>query len=131
MITDKPIRLEEHLVDEFDPTCGAVVTFAGIVRSTHEGRVVTGIFYDCYHEMADREIGRIIDGVKTEFSVRSVEVVHRIGEVAAGEMSLLVVVSAPHRAAAFAAGQKVVDELKRRLPIWKKERYADAPAAWL
>ena len=131
MITDKPIRLEEHLAGDFDPKCGAVVTFCGVVRSTNEGRSVTGIFYDCYQEMAEPEIGRVIDDVASECRVSNLRVVHRIGELAVGEPSLLVVACAEHRREAFEATQRVVDEIKRRVPIWKKERYADAPAEWL
>lgn len=131
MITDKPIRLEEHLTGDFDPKCGAVVTFCGVVRSTNEGRNVVGMFYDCYRQMAEPEIGRVVDDVTSECGVRGLKVVHRIGELAVGELSLLVVASSEHRREAFEATQRVVDEIKRRVPIWKKERYADAPAKWL
>ena len=75
MITDKPIHLEEYLTGGFDPKCGAVVTFSGVVRSTNEGRKVTGIFYDCYREMAEAEIGRLIDDVVAECRVSSLRVV--------------------------------------------------------
>jgi molybdopterin synthase catalytic subunit len=131
LITDRPIRLEEHLSDDFDPRCGAVVTFCGVVRSTNEGRKVVGIFYDCYRQMAEPEIGRVVDDVTSECRVRALKVVHRIGEMAVGELSLLVLASSEHRREAFEATQRVVDEIKRRVPIWKKERYADAPAEWL
>ena len=131
MITDKPIHLEEHLTGDFDPTCGAVVTFSGVVRSTNEGRAVTGIFYDCYGEMAEAEIERLIADVMAECRVNSLKIVHRIGELTVGELSLLVMASSEHRREAFEATQRVIDEIKRRVPIWKKERYADAPAEWL
>ena len=131
MITDKPIHLEEHLTGDFDPKCGAVVTFSGVVRSANEGRKVTGIFYDCYREMAEAEIGRLIDDVVAEYRVNSLKIVHRIGELTVGELSLLVLASSEHRREAFEATQRVIDEIKRRVPIWKKERYADAPAQWL
>jgi molybdopterin synthase catalytic subunit len=131
MITDKPIRLEEHLTGDFDPNCGAVVTFSGVVRSINEGRRVTGIFYDCYHEMAEAEIGRLVEDIVAECGVRSLKVIHRVGELTVGELSLLVLASSEHRREAFEATQRVIDEIKRRVPIWKKERYADAPAEWL
>ncbi len=131
MITDKPIHLEEYLTGGFDPKCGAVVTFSGVVRSTNEGRKVTGIFYDCYREMAEAEIGRLIDDVVAECRVSSLRVVHRVGELTVGELSLLVLASSEHRREAFEATQRVIDEIKQRVPIWKKERYADAPAEWL
>lgn len=131
MITDKPIHLEEHLTGGSDPKCGAVVTFSGVVRSTNEGRKVTGIFYDCYREMAEAEIGRLIDDVVAECRLSSLRVVHRVGELTVGELSLLVLASSEHRREAFEATQRVIDEIKQRVPIWKKERYADAPAEWL
>jgi len=131
MITDKPIHLEEHLTGDFDPTCGAVVTFSGVVRSTNEGRAVTGIFYDCYREMAEAEIERLIADVMADCRVNSLKIVHRVGELTVGELSLLVMASSEHRREAFEATQRVIDEIKRRVPIWKKERYADAPAEWL
>jgi molybdopterin synthase catalytic subunit len=131
MITGKPIRVEEHLAGDFDLECGAVVTFCGVVRSTNEDRRVTGIFYDCYREMAEAEIGRLINDVVSECGVNSLKVVHRVGELTVGELSLLVVASSKHRREALEATRRAVDEIKRRVPIWKKERYADAPAEWL
>ena len=131
VITDAVIRPEQHLLGDFDPTCGGVVTFLGVVRSPSQGREVVGIFYECYREMAEREIGLVIESVSKECSVKSIKVVHRIGEVAVGEVSLLVAVSAPHRREAFDATQRVIDEIKDRVPIWKKERYADDAAKWL
>ena len=131
MITSETIRASEHLIGEFDPTCGGVVTFCGVVRSPHEGHEVVGIFYDCYREMAEREIDSIVAAIKKECSVESIKVVHRIGEVAVGEVSLLVAVAAEHRREAFVAAQRVIDEIKRRVPIWKKERYADSATKWL
>jgi len=131
MITDEVIRPDEHFVGDFDPTCGGVVAFLGVVRSPSQGRDVVGIFYECYREMAQREIGLVIETVSKEYPVESIKVVHRIGEVAVGEVSLLVAVSAAHRREAFEATERVIDEIKDRVPIWKKERYADAAAKWL
>ena len=131
MLTDAVIRPEQHFVGEFDPTCGGVVTFCGVVRSSNRGQEVISILYDCYRDMADGEIEHITKAVTKECGVRSIMVVHRIGEVAVGEVSLLVAVSAEHRKEAFAAAQRVIDEIKRRVPIWKKEHYADAAAQWL
>lgn len=130
MITEKPIRPEEH-TNDVDPECGAVVTFTGVVRSPNNGRPVASIFYDCYREMAEREIASVVDDIKTDWPVDTVKVVHRVGEVGVGDISLLVVVTAIHRREAFEAGRKTVDEIKRRVPIWKKERYDDTTTKWL
>jgi molybdopterin synthase catalytic subunit len=130
MVTEQPIRVEEHVVGGQDPRYGAVVTFCGVVRSNNAGRTVTGILYECYREMAEAEMERIVEDVARECGVGSLRIVHRIGELKAGEVSLLVVASAEHRRKAFDATRRAVEEIKRRVPIWKKERYADARAEW-
>jgi molybdopterin synthase catalytic subunit len=130
LITDRLIHIHEHTAD-LDPSHGAVVTFAGVVRSHNNGRAVTGMFYECYREMAEREMTQIVDEVRGKRELGVVRLVHRVGEVAPGEMSLLVVVTAEHRQAAFDACQEIVDEIKKRAPIWKKERYADSTESWL
>jgi len=116
--------------DAGEAGAGAVVTFEGVVRAKNEGRDVTAIYYDCYREMAEREIADIILETRRTYRVATVRIIHRIGEVAAGETSLLVIVAAAHRKDAFAACSYIVDTLKRRAPIWKKERYADNSARW-
>ncbi|MFQ5511929.1 MAG: molybdenum cofactor biosynthesis protein MoaE [Candidatus Krumholzibacteriia bacterium] len=128
-VTDGPIT--DGAETPTDRKNGAVVTFTGVVRSESNGRRVTGIYYDCYRALAEREAASIIEDVRKRFTVDAVEARHRVGEVAAGEISLLVEVRAPHRKAAFEACQAVIDGVKRRVPIWKKERYADQEAQWL
>jgi molybdopterin synthase catalytic subunit len=130
MITRAPIRLEDH-IGNIPETCGAVVTFTGMVRSPHEGREVTGVFYDCYDEMAERALASVVAELKAAHPITDVRIVHRVGELGLGEISLLVVVIAPHRREAFVAATRAVDDIKRRVPIWKKERYADNHARWL
>lgn len=131
MITREPIRLEEHVAGEPDPTCGAVVVFTGVVRSPHAGRDVTGVSYECYEEMAERELASLLEELKAAHPVKELRVVHRIGELAVGEVSLLVIVTAAHRKEAFVAAAKTVDEIKRRVPIWKRERYVSGDSRWL
>ena len=131
MITDKPIHLDRELTRDFGPDSGALVTFTGAIRERNNGRRVKGIFYDCYREMAEREIGRIIQDVQKTHRLRNVRAVHRVGEVAVGEIWLLVAVTAEHRREAFEGCHAIVDEIKRRAPIWKKEHYADHTAQWI
>ena len=131
MIVRDEIPIDDILRDGFDSESGAVVTFAGVVRSENEGRAVTGILYDCYDSLATKEIGRIASELKAGENVNDIRVVHRVGEVPAGETSLFVVVRASHRAEAFEAVKRVVEEIKCRVPIWKKEHYADQTARWL
>ncbi|MEE9269188.1 MAG: molybdenum cofactor biosynthesis protein MoaE [Candidatus Krumholzibacteria bacterium] len=130
-ITDEPIIVDDTVARARDTRNGALVTFEGVVRREDHGRRVTGIYYDCYRALAERELERIVEDVRTRFTVSVVDVRHRIGEVAAGETSLLVIVTAPHRKAAFDACQAVIDDIKKCVPIWKKERYADHRAKWL
>ncbi|HET9834988.1 MAG TPA: molybdenum cofactor biosynthesis protein MoaE, partial [Rhodanobacteraceae bacterium] len=110
---------------------GAVVTFEGRVRDHNQGRAVRGLGYEAYAELAEAEGARIIEEARTRFEIAQVLCVHRIGELALGELAVWVGVSAAHRDAAFAACRYVIDEVKSRVPIWKHERYADGEAGWL
>lgn len=130
-ITDKPIRLAGFLAQKPSPSCGAVASFVGVVRGHHEGRQVKKIYYDCYSTMADRQIHEIIDSTKKEFGVDEIRVVHRIGWLEAGEAAVTITVSAAHRREAFSACQRVIDRIKSKVPIWKKEVYADGTYEWV
>ena len=103
------------------PGNGAVLVFHGVVRDRHAGHDVERIHYHAYRPMAERELEQLVVEAKARFDVADLAVVHRIGEVAVGEDSLLVAVGSPHRRAAFDAALWLIDELKRRLPIWKQE----------
>ncbi len=108
---------------------GAVVTFSGIVREkSDDDRLVTGLSYEAHASMATEEFARIADEARERFGACDVAVVHRTGDLQVGEIAVVVAVAAAHRAAAFDACEYVIDELKRRAPIWKKERYADGGA---
>jgi molybdopterin synthase catalytic subunit len=131
VITDRPIVPEAHMADSRDPGCGALATFTGTIRSHNKGRNVTKMYYDCYREMAERELTRLVDEIKGTLPVKSVRVVHRIGDVPVGEISLFVAVSSMHREAAFEACRRTVDGIKHRIPIWKKEYYDDKTSAWI
>jgi molybdopterin synthase catalytic subunit len=131
MILREPIRVDEFLSGAFDDKHGAVVVFTGVVRSQNDGREVKMIHYDAYPPLAEREIARVVAEAERAHAPCSARVAHRVGDVSAGEVSLIVVVRAPHRERAYAASQSIVDELKRRAPIWKKEFYADGTARWL
>lgn len=110
---------------------GAAVTFEGRVRDHNEGRAVRGLAYEAYAELAEVEGGKIIAEARERFDVSQVRCVHRIGELAIGDLAVWVGVSAAHRDAAFAACRYVIDEVKARVPIWKHERYADGEVEWL
>lgn len=109
---------------------GAVSLFVGVVRDENRGRAVTGIEYEAYEEMAEPLLREIADETARLFPVTRVRLVHRLGRLAVGEASVAVAVSSPHRAEAFAACRHAIDTLKARVPIWKKEHYADG-SEWI
>ena len=131
MITDRPIRLDSDEVARAEAAHGAVVTFAGVVRDHNDGRPVAGVYYECYREMAERELSRLAAETEVRFPVKVARLEHRVGELAVGDVSLLLIVGSSHRKNAFGACQHIIDEMKQRVPIWKKERYADESAKWL
>jgi len=104
-----------------DFCCGAVVSFEGVVRNENEGKTVTGIFYECFRPMAEKELKKIAEETGEKYPVHRIWVAHRYGYVKAGEVSLALSVRSPHREEAFAASQYIIDQLKKRVPIWKKE----------
>lgn len=110
---------------------GAVVTFEGRVRDHNEGRAVRGLAYEAYAKLAETEGARIMEEALARFGITRALCVHRIGELALGELAVWVGVSAAHRDAAFAACRYVIDEVKSRVPIWKHERYAGGKTEWL
>jgi molybdopterin synthase catalytic subunit len=129
-ITDRSLDESERAgsADRFN---GAVLEFRGVVRDHNGGRQVTGIRYDCHRELAMAETGRLADEIEAEFGVHVARIAHRTGELVPGEISLVVSIRSAHRAAALAAMTTLIDRFKERVPIWKKERYADDSSAWL
>ncbi len=110
---------------------GAVASFVGVVRDVNEGAAVVGIDYQAYAAMADRELGAILDEAAERWPGVRAAAVHRVGYLAVGEASVAVAASSPHRGAAFDACRYVVEELKRRVPVWKREHYADGRREWV
>ena len=109
---------------------GATVLFTGSVRDLNEGRAVTGIDYDAYEAMAGEELQRIVAEVAARYETTDIVAVHRIGYVPVGALSVAVAVAHPRRAGAFDAARSVIEAIKRRLPIWKCEHYANGEHAW-
>ena len=109
---------------------GAVVTFAGIVRDHHAGRAVVALGYVAYDAMAEAVCAEIVAESAARWPVR-IALQHRVGELVIGDTAIVVAAGAAHRAEAFAACSWVVDSVKRRVPIWKRERYADGSELWV
>lgn len=124
----EPRQLTDDLTH---PSAGAVVAFEGRVRDHNDGRVVSGLSYEAYAALAEDEGAQILAEARTRFQVISAHCVHRTGALAIGEVAVWVGVSAAHRDAAFAACRYVIDEVKTRVPIWKRETYADGDTDWL
>ena len=114
-----------------DPGCGAYAAFEGWVRDHNEGQRVTRLEYEAYAPLAPREGERIIAEAVSRFGLHGALCVHRIGALALGEIAVWVGASAPHRDEAFRACRYIIDEVKHRLPIWKKEYYESGDSGWV
>ena len=130
-IQAEPIDTELIREKTLDPAAGGFASFEGWVRNHHDGREVLCLEYEAYADLAVKEGDRIVGEAMRKFGILHCSCVHRTGMVDIGELAFFVCVSAAHRDPAFAACRYVIDELKRRLPIWKKESYADGETAWI
>ena len=110
---------------------GATVLFIGTVRDLNDGRAVTGMEYTAYESMADRELSLVAGEASARFGTDDLVVEHRLGELGVGDISVAVVAAHPHRARAFDAARYVIEELKRRVPVWKLEHYVDGTREWV
>lgn len=113
-----------------DPRHGAVASFAGAVRSVHAGRRVTAVSYDCFTPLAEKELARIVARAEKKWPVRAAAA-HRVGRLRVGELSVAIAAGSVHRAEAYEACRYVIEEIKRTLPVWKKEHYAGGDGRWL
>lgn len=130
VLTHDPLDLAAVAATLANPGRGAVVTFAGVVRNHHLGRAVVGLEYTAYEPMAAREIGGIIAEAEAADDV-GVAVVHRLGPLVPGDVAVVVAVAAAHRDAAFRVCREVLDAVKARVPIWKRERHPDGTESWV
>ncbi|MDP3980542.1 MAG: molybdenum cofactor biosynthesis protein MoaE [Chlamydiota bacterium] len=130
-ITKEPIEAGSFLKNHSNPECGAFVQFIGVVRNQHQGRKVKRLFYDCYEPMAEKQIQNIIASVKKKFPVDEVLLRHRIGCLEIGETAIVISVSAAHRDEAFLACREIIENIKEKVPIWKKEEYEDGTYEWI
>ena len=110
---------------------GATIVFIGTVRDVNEDRDVTGLDYRAYVPMAEKEMAAILREAEARWVPVHIVCEHRIGELALGDASVVIVVAHPHRGEAFDACRYVIEELKKRVPIWKRERYASGELAWV
>ena len=130
-LTQSPIAVDSCRHRLTDPDVGAHAWFEGVTRRMTGGRETRLLSYQAFEPMAIRELQRIGNAAVSEFGLRALVLVHRVGVVPIGEASLIVGCSAPHRAAVFAALPWVVDRLKADVPIWKQEQFADGTKKWV
>jgi molybdopterin synthase catalytic subunit len=130
-LTRNPIDPSALLHEVARPANGAVLLFLGVVRDVNAGRAVSGIEYSAYDAMAAYELQAIAEGAAERFGSIDVVVEHRLGELALLEVSVGIAVAHPHRAGAYEASRWVIEELKRRVPIWKREHYIDGTREWV
>ncbi len=130
-LTNEPI--DYHALTEAVrlPGCGAVVTFLGTVRDLTDGRATVALDYEAYPVMAEKKMVEIERETRQRWPVGEMMMVHRLGHLDVGEVSVAVAVSCPHRAQAFEACRHAIDRLKELVPIWKKENWADGNADWV
>jgi molybdopterin synthase catalytic subunit len=129
-LTREPIALEALVAAVAAPERGGCVVFLGQVRDHHAGRGVLGLEYSAYEPMAETVTAAILTEARDRWPVE-VGLRHRLGSLAIGETAVAVVAAGGHRDEAFAACRYVIEEVKRRVPIWKRERYADGTEAWV
>ncbi len=129
-LVDGPIDLAAVESRVADDRRGAVLLFLGTVRNHHAGRAVAGLTYSAYRPMAEATLGRIVADLEAGGEDLRLGIVHRLGEVPVGEASVAIATASPHREAAYEASRLALERLKREVPIWKRERYADGDAAW-
>ena len=130
-IVERPLDPSSLLTEVASVANGATVLFVGTVREVNEGRAVAGIDYAAYSAMAESELAAIARQAGAEWNTSDVVVEHRIGTLALGEASIAIAVAHPRRAAAFDAARMIIEEVKRRVPIWKREHYADGTREWI
>ena len=130
-LADTPFDTATLRAELLDDRVGGYASFEGWVRNHNADRVVLGLRYEAYAALAEAEGEKVLAEAMERFAVLDARCVHRVGDLAIGELAVWVGVSAPHRDAAFAACRYIIDEVKVRVPIWKHERYAEGDAGWL
>jgi adenylyltransferase/sulfurtransferase len=129
--SSSPLCPERYREALGDPAAGGYVSFEGWVRDHNDGRHVTRLEYEAFEALALKEGGSIVADAIERFDVLRAACVHRVGSLGIGELAVWVGVSAAHRAEAFAACRYIIDEVKHRVPIWKKEHYVDGDSGWV
>jgi molybdopterin synthase catalytic subunit len=129
-IRDSPLSVDEVRLAVADPAAGGIALFAGTVRRSDHGRQVSRLSYTA-HPTAASELRRVAEKVAADFPVCGLAAVHRVGELAIGDLAVVLAVSCPHRAEALACCRVLIDEIKRSVPIWKHQHFTDGSDEWV
>jgi len=130
-IVERPLDAPRLLDEVAGTRNGAAVLFVGTVREVNDGATVTGLDYSAYSDMAEIELAAIVTEAAERWETADIVVEHRVGSLAIGDASVVIAVAHPHRDAAYLASRYVIEELKKRLPVWKQEHYADGRREWV
>jgi molybdopterin synthase catalytic subunit len=130
-LTRAPIDATALIARVARPAHGAVLLFLGIVRDVNDGRTVTGMEYSAYEAMAERELAAIAEEARSRFAGTDVAIQHRLGDLGLEEASVGIAVAHAHRRTAYDVSRWLIEELKRRVPIWKREHYLDGTREWV
>jgi molybdopterin synthase catalytic subunit len=129
-LREMPLSVDEVLAAVADPAAGGIAMFVGAVRDEDHRRAVTGLGYSAHPQAVDR-LRVVMEKVAAEYDVRAIAAVHRVGDLAVGDLAVVVAAACPHRAEAFAACRTLIDELKAEVPIWKHQLFADGGDEWV
>ena len=130
-ISQAPILVEKFLCFSPHPSCGAVSYFVGLVRNHDHGAKVQKLYYECYPSMADKMIRVLMDEAKERWPVDEIRVQHRVGELAIGEVAVAIAVTSAHREEAMLACRFMIENIKTRVPVWKKQILEDGTGEWV
>ena len=130
-LTHQPIDTAAVLAEVASPAAGAVLLFLGTARDSTDGRPTASLNYECYEEMALRQLAELEAEARRRWPLTGCTLVHRLGRLEIGAASVAVAVSSPHRDDAFAAGRWLIDTLKQIVPIWKRENWTDGTSEWV
>lgn len=129
-IRDTPLSVDEVLTAVRDHAAGGTAVFVGTVREQDEGRPVRLLSYSA-HPSVERELRRVAEKVAADYPVTALAAVHRVGDLRLGDVAVVVAAAGPHRAEAFEACRRLIDDLKREVPIWKRQVFADGTVEWV
>jgi molybdopterin synthase catalytic subunit len=130
-LTEREIDTSRVLRDAKSPEAGAVVLFLGAARRITGGKVTEALEYECYPEMAEKKLAELEDEARGKWALQECVIVHRLGRLEIGEVSVAIAVSSAHRQGAFDAGRWLIDRIKEVVPIWKRECWADGTEEWV